>query len=84
MSQRTQSKPVHRIKIWPLSAAIWEQKTNDGKETFYNVTLQRSYKDSAGEYQASPSFNRDDLLALAKICDAAHTWIITTEEQARA
>jgi hypothetical protein len=76
------NSPVHRIKIWPLSAAIWEQKTNSG-ETFYNFTLQRSYKDDQGEYQASQSFNRDDALALAKICDACHTWIISTEEKAR-
>ena len=42
------TKPVHKIKLWPLTAAIWKQSGTNGD--FYNVTIQRTYKDKDGEW----------------------------------
>lgn len=37
------NKPVHKIRIGNITASIW---ANEGqKGTFYNVTINRSYKD---------------------------------------
>ena len=56
--------PVHKIRIGLVTAAIWKNEVEGGKP-FYNVTIQRSYKNSAGEWDAGDSFNHDDLLNLA-------------------
>lgn len=67
--------PVHRLKIWPIEAAIWRN------DKFYNVTLSRSYRDETGQYHDSGSFGRDDLLLAAKVLDAAHSWIVRKEAE---
>lgn len=76
------NKPVWEAKIFPVKAAVWLNTTSDGQEQFYNVTIERTYKDGKGDYQSSSSFNRDDLLAAAKCFDAAHSWIIREEQKA--
>ena len=67
-------KPVAKVQLYPVSAAIWR---NDGEkgEVFYNATFERSYKDEAGNWQSSASFNAGDLFLLAKVADRAHSEI---------
>ena len=61
------NQPVHRLRIGSISAAIFENKTQDGK-TFYNAQFDRSYRD--GEtWKHTTSYGRDDLLILAKLAD---------------
>jgi hypothetical protein len=75
------NKPVTEIKIWPVKAAIWNNQTEKG-EDFYNVTFQKSYKDrEAGDYHNTTSFDREDLLKLAKCADVAHSWIMRQESR---
>ena len=66
-------KPATKINLYPVSAAIWATETEKG--TFYSVTVERSYKDDAGKWHRSGSFNASDLLLLAKVSDLAHTKI---------
>lgn len=81
MSNKKQpSKPVKVIRIGPLSVSIWERLHED--TTFYTVSCSRSYKDQE-EWKYSDSFNRDDCLAVAKLFDLAHTWILRAEQEAR-
>ncbi|MDX2147935.1 MAG: hypothetical protein SFZ23_10465 [Planctomycetota bacterium] len=67
------AKPIHTIRIGAIQAAIWSNPGQHGP--FYNVTLDRRFRDAAEQWQSSSSFGRDDLLILAKIADAAHTYI---------
>jgi len=67
-------KPVSRVQLFPVSAAIWRNENGKG-EACYNTTFERSYKGDNGEYQSSNSFNVSDLLLLAKVADRAHTEI---------
>lgn len=67
-------KPVAKVALYPVSAAIWRNEGTKG-EAFYNVTFKRVYKDEKGKYQNSVSFNPGDLLLLAKVADLAHTQI---------
>jgi hypothetical protein len=67
------SKPVTKISMFPVTAAIWENRT-DGK-SYYSVTFQRSYRDDKGNWQNSDSFGTADLLLLAKVADQAHSEI---------
>jgi hypothetical protein len=66
-------KPAAKVNLFPISAAIWRNATPKG--TFYSVTFERSYKDDAGKWQTSSTFNQSDLLLLAKAADQAHSAI---------
>jgi len=66
-------KPAARIKLHPVSASIWRNQNPNG--TFYAVTVERSYRDDAGKWQTSSTFNANELLLLAKVADQAHSEI---------
>ena len=58
-----------------IKAAIWRNETANGAR--YNVTFSRLYKEREEEqWKSTDSFGRDDLLLVAKVADAAHTWIM--------
>ena len=65
-------KPVSKVSLYPVTAAIW-RNLNDKGEAWYNVTFERSFKNDAGEWQSSGTFNAGDLLLLAKVADRAHS-----------
>jgi hypothetical protein len=67
-------KPAARVSLFPVSAAIWRNQTEKG--VFYSVAFKRSYKDDAGSWQASSTFNTSELLLLAKAADLAHSEIV--------
>jgi len=66
-------KPAAKISLYPVSAAIWRNRNQKG--VFYSITFERSYKDEAGKYQTSSTFNASDLLALSKLADLCDTKI---------
>ncbi|MCP5521855.1 MAG: hypothetical protein H7A46_09950 [Verrucomicrobiales bacterium] len=67
-------RPVHEIRLGPIKAAIWANDTPSGHR--HNVTFTRLFRDVANScWRSSDSFGRDDLLLLAKVADAAHSWI---------
>ena len=72
----TKNPPVGKVRVGLITASIWENKTEKG--TFYNVTFERRYRDAEGNWKSSHSYNADDLLALAKAADLAHTKIVET------
>lgn len=74
MTNDSNNAPIATIRTGRISAAIWQQTTENGR-TFFNFTLQRTYKDSDGEYQSSTSFALSDALLVAKVCDRADTKI---------
>ncbi|TWT35192.1 hypothetical protein KOR34_00800 [Posidoniimonas corsicana] len=70
----TKNAPVDRVRLGRISAAIWKQTAGDGK-TFYNFTIERSYKDEAGNYQSAASFSLGDALVVAKLANLVDTRI---------
>ncbi|MCA9026692.1 MAG: hypothetical protein KDA86_15905 [Planctomycetaceae bacterium] len=69
------NKPVHHLRIGTLSAAIFANQTQEG-HVYYNAQFDRSYRFD-GEWKHTKSMGRDDLLALAKLADLTHTWMIS-------
>ena len=63
-------QPEDSISIGGTRAAIWSNEGENG--VWYNVTVTRRYKTDDG-WQDSNSYTPDDLLALAKVADLAHT-----------
>lgn len=67
------SGPIRTLRIGRLKAAVWENTSED--RTFYNVTFARTYMGEDKKLRDSDSFGRDDLLALSKLADQAHTYV---------
>jgi hypothetical protein len=71
---KTKDKPIHEVRFGAVKAAIWKNDTANGVR--YNTTFSRLYKDREDDqWKSTDSFGRDDLLVLAKVADATHTWI---------
>ena len=62
-------QPVQRFRLGTVTAAIWK---NDAG--FFNVTLQRSYKDG-DEWKNTDNFGAGDLLNAAKVLQRAEEYI---------
>ena len=67
------SQPAHKIRIGTLQVTIWRNSGEKG--TWYSVTPSRGYKADEG-WRETDSLGFDDLLAMAKLLDLAHTWIM--------
>jgi hypothetical protein len=70
----TKNPPVAKIRVDLINASIWKNKTDKG--TFYNVTFESRYRDGEGKWKSSHSYTSNDLLAMAKAADLAHTKIV--------
>ena len=91
LSRHTSNKPqtknerenqLHEVRLGAIKAAIWRNKTESG-DTRFSVKLCRIYKDGEA-WKSSQSYNRDDLLLLAKVADQVHSWIHQQEQWASA
>jgi len=72
-NSETANLPLKTIRLGRLKATVWENGNEKAK--FHNVTFLRTYKDEQDKYHDTDSFGRDDLLALAKLADQAHSFI---------
>ena len=68
------NKPIEDVRLGAIRGAIWRNTDQQGRDR-YNVTFERGYTDSNGDWQSSSSYGRDDLLTLAKVADMANTRI---------
>ena len=73
-AETKKAAPVDKVRVDLISASIWKNKTDKG--TFYNVTFESRYRDGEGNWKSSHSYTSNDLLALAKAADLAHTKIV--------
>src|SRR5262245_31500874 len=79
-SPSSSNRPVEKIRLGLIQAAIWRNETNSGLR--HNVSFERIYREG-NDWRSTNSFGRDDLLLLSKIADQAHTWIIQAERELR-
>ena len=71
-------QPVAEIRIGRVKAAIWKNGT-EGR-TRHNVTFSRLYKDGE-RWKTTQSFDRNDLLTLAKVAAQAHSRIFELQQE---
>lgn len=75
-------KPVHQIPkhgaVYGVKVAIWDN-SSEGDRPLYNATLERSYKDDAGEWQPSSSYGRNACLVASKLLGMAAEWMFAQE-----
>ena len=77
MSDSNETKkaaPAAKVSVGLQTASIWKNES-EGR-AFYNVTFDRRYRDAQGDWKSTGSYGRDDLLALAKLADLAHTKVL--------
>jgi hypothetical protein len=83
MSDTTETKknaPVAKVSVGLQTASIWKNES-EGR-VFYNVTFDRRYRNGKGEWKSTDSYGADDLLALAKLADLAHTRVLELQNDA--
>ena len=72
--------PVQKFFVSGVVAAVWENKTEDGKIR-HNATFERAYRTEEG-YGQTGSYGARDLQNLRKAADLAHSWILEQRQQA--
>lgn len=68
------NKPVHQIRLSAIRAAIWINASEKTGETWFTVTVTRSYRDKE-QLKDTSTFRRDDLPIVSKVVEMAYTWI---------
>jgi len=72
--QSNKVRPVEEVRFGNIKSAIWRNESQNGP--WFNVTLQRIYRNEDGEWTSTASFGRDDLLLLAKVANATHSRVL--------
>ena len=75
------NRPCHTVRLGRIRAAIWKNATPNGDR--YSVLVTKTYRNSNDEWKETSSFDRDDLLLVAKAADISHTWIISELQRDR-
>lgn len=74
MSNEAKEQPVAKIKVGSVQMAIWRNQGEHG--SFYNASVQLSYKDRDGKWMNNgSSYGLRDVLNLAKAAMLAHSEI---------
>ncbi len=68
------NKPAHQIRSGVIRAAIWLNVSEKTGETWFTVTVTRSYRDKE-QLKDTSTFRRDDLLTVSKLVEMAFNWI---------
>lgn len=71
--EEASNQPIHVVRFGAVRACVWPN--DDGERTWYQVTVNRLYKDQEGQWRSAESFGYAHLLPLAKALDSAHSWI---------
>ena len=69
----TKNPPVGKVRVGLITASIWENETDKEPST---TSPSSAATRMATQWKSSHSYNADDLLALAKAADLAHTQIV--------
>ncbi len=71
------SQPAHKIRLGALQVTIWRNHGERGN--WYSVIPSRGYKQEDA-WKETDSLGSDDLLAMAKLLDLAHTWVMHQQQ----
>lgn len=64
------NRPTETLRDGSLKATIWKNFGDNGN--FYTVTLARSFKDEADQWQETSSFSGSQLLRIARLAGRAY------------
>ena len=65
------NRPVCEVRLGRVKAAAFANETQLG--TRHGVTFAKLYKDGEDQWRSGSSFDREDLLLVAKVADEMHS-----------
>ena len=83
--QEAKRRPEHTFRADDVSASIWvrEHLVRGQATKFWSVTLERSYKDAAGGWRYTKTFDPDSLGKVVSLCQQASEYIAGQQEAAK-
>jgi len=82
MKQETKNQPDAKFTAGAVAATIWSNASTDG--SFNTVSLSRSYKDKAGNWQQTATLRINDLPKAALVLSKAYEHLTIRKETADA
>jgi hypothetical protein len=82
-SQNKRNAPIKKIRAGAVSATIWENEGHNDKGeavAFKNVSFERSYKDSNGEWQTTNALRMSDLPRAVLVLNKAYEFLAIRQE----
>lgn len=82
MDSTQKNTPEKKFRAGPVTATIWKNtgKRQDGEiAEFKTISLERSYKDKAGNWQNTSSFRVADLPRASVVLQKAYEYIVLKE-----
>ena len=75
--QEAKRRPEHTFRVDDVSASVWvrEHLVRGQPTKFWSVTLERSYKDAAGQWRYTKTFDADSLGSVVALCQQASEYI---------
>jgi hypothetical protein len=74
MSTAVNEEPVARVRHFPITVAIWEKQSAEGRP-YFTFSVQRSYRAPDGNWQNANSFFAAHAQHLKMAIDDAWRWI---------
>ena len=83
--QEEKRRPVQTFRVDDVSASIWvrEHQVRGQMTKFWSVTMERSYKDAAGQWRYTKTFDSDSLGKVVSLCQQASEFISRQQEAAK-
>ncbi len=75
------NSPTAEVRLGRIKATIWANRGQDGGR-WHTVQLTRLYQEG-GQWRWTHSFGRNDLLAVAKVADLAHSKVCELDASER-
>jgi len=75
-------KPEKKFRAGGVTATIWKNIFKKDKETleFFNVSLERSYKDKEGVWQTTNNIPKNDVPKAIRVLTKAYDHLVISEE----
>ncbi|HLD72899.1 MAG TPA: hypothetical protein VJA23_04900 [Candidatus Nanoarchaeia archaeon] len=72
--------PEKKFRAGAVSATVWRNKSQKGEGEYNTVSLERSYKDKEGQWQATNSLRTNDLPKAVMALQKAYEHIVLNEQ----
>ena len=75
--QEAKRRPEQTFRVDDVSASVWvrEHLVRGQPTKFWSVTLERSYKDAAGQWRYTKTFDSESLGRVVALCQQASEYI---------
>ena len=78
-TNKKNSRPAHTVRHGMVRATVWPQQGEKG--AWFNVIVDRGYRDKEGAWQKTNYLTREDLLPAARALEHAYDWIVTKQTE---